>query len=35
MEYGRRRQFIRKVEKRVALTEKKSVGLAAQGGYHV
>jgi serine/threonine-protein kinase len=35
MGYGRRQQFIRKVEKRVALTEKKSVGLAAQGEYHV
>jgi serine/threonine-protein kinase len=33
--FGRRKQFIRKVEKRVALTEKKSVGLAAQGEIHV
>jgi serine/threonine-protein kinase len=35
MSWGRRKQFIRKVEKRVVLTEKKSVGLAAQGGFHV
>jgi serine/threonine-protein kinase len=31
--FGHRKQFIRKVEKRVALTEKKSVGLAVQRVY--